>query len=188
MGLLGKCHLFTCPRLASQGQKILSIRISLNLLPELPPYIQVSNAAHPCLRNVRKYLQFWAMPVHCDTGLILLVGALYFYLAFSEAPNTSLGMKKQAPSLPSLHVPKHLFRHWGCPLQPAVVGFSVCSAPRHLCCPAPLIAHLLAKPGACSRERVSCKPDASAQEGFTSGLALTPPLSAILRAVGALHA
>lgn len=58
VGLLGKCHLFTCPRLASQGQKSLSIRISLNLLPELPPHIQVSDAAHPQLREVRKYLQF----------------------------------------------------------------------------------------------------------------------------------
>lgn len=116
---------------------------------------------YPRLRDIGKYLQFWAIPVHCDTGLILLVHAPYFCLAFSDAPNSSLGMIKKAPSLPSLHVAKHLFRHRGCPLQPAVVEFSVCSAPRPLCCPAHHIAHLLARPGGCSRGKASCKPDAS---------------------------
>lgn len=120
-------------------------------------------------------------------GQILLVHALYFYLTFSDASNSSLGMIKKAPSLPSLHVPKHLFRHRGCPLQPAVEEFSVCSAPRPLCCPTHHIAHLLAKPGGCSRGRHPASLMA-AQEGFTLGLALTPPLSAMLRAVGALHA
>lgn len=153
---MGKCHLFTCPSLASQGQKSLSIRISLNLLPS---YIQVSNAAYPQLRDIRKYLQFWVIPVHCDTELILLVPALYFYLAFSDAPNTSLGEKK-APSLPSLCVPKHLFRHRGAHCSQLPSG-SVCLAPMCLCCPAHHIAHLLAMPGACSRGKASCKPDAS---------------------------
>lgn len=63
LGLLGKCHLFTCPRLASRGQKSLFIRISLNLLPELPPYIQVSDAAHPQLRDVSGNI--------CSSGLYL---------------------------------------------------------------------------------------------------------------------
>lgn len=90
-----------------------------------------------------------------------LSGSCSVFLPFSDAPNTSLGMKKKAPSLPSLHVPKHLFRHRGCPLQPAAMGFSVCLAPRCLCCPPHHTAHLLAKPGACSRGNASCKPDAS---------------------------
>lgn len=158
---MGKCYLFTCPRLASQGQKSVSIRISLNLLPS---YIQGSNAAHPQLRDIRKYLQFWTIPVYCNMVLILLVCTLYFYLTFPDALNTSLGMKKKASSIPSLCVPKHLFRRLGCPLQPAAIGFSVCLAPTCLCCPAHHIAHLLAKPGACSRGKASCKLYASTGE------------------------
>lgn len=100
---------------------------------------------------------------------------LYIFTLLFQRPQThSSRMEKSFPSLPSLRVPKHLFRHWGCPLHAAAVGFSVCLAPRF-------------SPPHCSREKISCKSDAS-QEGCTWGLALTPPLSAILRVVGALHA